>query len=96
MPDAECYGPLLHVDATNRQTPHSIDACLHTVLTRKRYPPDCASRLLQESVRAISKVKIMVFMPVMQCIGIILFLIPWVFYCIYTASLGEVNIKIVV
>ena len=45
----------------------------------------------QESVRAIGKVKVMFFMPVLQCATIVAFLVPWVVYAVFTASLAEVN-----
>ena len=45
----------------------------------------------QESVRAIGKVKVMFFMPILQCAAIVAFLVPWVIYSVFTASLAEVS-----
>lgn len=46
---------------------------------------------MQESVRAIGKMKVVVFLPLLQCAAIVVFLVPWVIYSVYTASLGDVS-----
>lgn len=47
--------------------------------------------VLQESVRAIGKIKMMFFMPLIQCAAIVAFLVPWVIYAVYTASMADVS-----
>lgn len=46
----------------------------------------------QESVRAIGAVKVMFFMPLLQCAAIVAFLVPWVIYSVYTASMADVRV----
>ncbi|CAN0003068.1 unnamed protein product, partial [Discosporangium mesarthrocarpum] len=45
----------------------------------------------EESARAIGRVPLMVLMPFLQCVAIVAFLVPWVIYSVYTASIAEVS-----
>mmetsp|Transcript_44743 Transcript_44743/g.140297 ORF Transcript_44743/g.140297 Transcript_44743/m.140297 type:complete len:636 (-) Transcript_44743:141-2048(-) len=49
--------------------------------------------LLKEAARAVASMPVLVFFPVIQAIGWVLFMIPWVFYCLFVASTGEVGSK---
>lgn len=56
------------------------------------FTPYLLAVLLQESVRAIGRVKMMFFMPLLQCAAIVTFLVPWVIYSVYTASMADVSV----
>ncbi|CAM9571680.1 unnamed protein product [Ectocarpus sp. 6 AP-2014] len=50
-----------------------------------------ANGIIKESVRAIGAVKMMFFMPLLQCAAIAAFLVPWVVYSVYTASMADIT-----
>eukprot|EP00903_Cladosiphon_okamuranus_P016544 g15262.t1 len=50
-----------------------------------------ANGIIKESVRAIGQVKMMFFMPLLQCVAIVAFLVPWVIYSVYTASMADIT-----
>jgi hypothetical protein len=39
--------------------------------------------------KALEEMPLMIFVPFLQIIGFILFMIPWLFYCMFVASVGE-------
>lgn len=42
---------------------------------------------------ALDEMPIMVLFPILQVAGFILFLVPWTFYCMYIASMGEYEVE---
>lgn len=62
--------------------------CLLCVM-RKRIM--LALAIIKEAARALAAMPILVFMPVIQTLGIVIFLVPWTIYALYLASSGEVN-----
>jgi hypothetical protein len=62
--------------------------CLLLVL-RKRVT--LAIGIVKETARALASIPILIFLPVLQVIGVTIFLVPWVIYVIYLASSGEVQ-----
>uniref|UniRef100_A0A7S2Y2B5 Choline transporter-like protein n=1 Tax=Fibrocapsa japonica TaxID=94617 RepID=A0A7S2Y2B5_9STRA len=46
--------------------------------------------IVKEASKAISAMKIIVLFPVIQSLGVLCFLIPWVIYVVYLASSGEI------
>ncbi|GMI41077.1 hypothetical protein TrCOL_g123 [Triparma columacea] len=49
--------------------------------------------IVKEACKAVSKMKIITMYPVMQVIGVIIFLVPWSIYMFYLASSGDVNVE---
>ncbi|CAN0423665.1 unnamed protein product [Ascophyllum nodosum] len=66
----------------------TLFACL-IVYLRKQI--SLAMAIVKESASAIGSIKIMIFMPLLQCVAIAVFLVPWVIYAVYTASLAEIT-----
>ena len=56
------------------------------VFLRKRI--QLAIGLVKEAGRAVCSMPIIVFYPVLQAAGFVAFLVPWVFYSVYVASIG--------
>ncbi|CAM9678464.1 unnamed protein product [Chrysoparadoxa australica] len=50
-----------------------------------------ANGVLKEACRVVGAIPAMIFMPVVQSTGLIVFLVPWLFYAVYTASMGEIT-----
>lgn len=46
-----------------------------------------------EAARAVGAMPGIVFFPIFQCIGLILFMAVWIFYAVHLASMGEVAAK---
>ena len=67
-------------------------ACLILVL-RKRI--QLALGIVKEAAKCLETMPVLIFYPIVQCIGLIIFLIPWFFYMIFLASSGEEEIKTV-
>ncbi|CAM9251312.1 unnamed protein product, partial [Choristocarpus tenellus] len=63
-------------------------ACL-VIFLRKQI--NLATCIVKESARAIGRMPTMVMMPFIQCVTIIAFLVPWVIYSVYTASIAEIS-----
>jgi len=57
------------------------------VFLRKRI--QLAIGLVKEAGRAICSMPIIVFYPVLQATGFVVFLVPWTFYSVYVASVGK-------
>ena len=47
--------------------------------------------IIKEAARALAAMPILVFMPVIQTLGIVIFLVPWTIYALYLASSGDVE-----
>lgn len=62
------------------------------LVMRKRV--QLALNVIKEAARALSHMKALIFMPVFQAIGLTIFLVPWIVYCIYLASSGEMSVSI--
>jgi len=43
--------------------------------------------------KALDEMPLMVFVPIIQITGFILFLIPWLYYCVFIASVGELQMS---
>jgi choline transporter-like protein 2/4/5 len=48
--------------------------------------------IIKESARAVASMPILIFMPVVQVIGIVAFLVPWTIYVVFLASSGELQV----
>jgi choline transporter-like protein 2/4/5 len=48
-----------------------------------------AINITKEACKALATMPILIFFPVIQAIGVAIFLIPWSIYCLYLASSGE-------
>ena len=49
--------------------------------------------IIKEAARALAAMPILVFMPIIQTIGIVIFLVPWTIYAVYLASSGDVTVE---
>lgn len=58
------------------------------VVMRKRI--QLAIGIVKEAARALAAMPVLIFLPVVQSIGILIFLIPWTIYVLYVASSGDV------
>ena len=63
--------------------------CL-VIVMRKRVM--LALGVIKQAARALASIPSIIFLPVMQTIGIMLFLLPWMFYVLYLASSGETEV----
>eukprot|EP00937_MAST-01D_sp_MAST-1D-sp2_P001261 g1261.t1 len=45
--------------------------------------------VVKEAARAVGSTPALIFMPVLQTLGLLLFMLPWVYYGMYLASSGE-------
>jgi choline transporter-like protein 2/4/5 len=60
---------------------------------RKRI--ELAIILTEQAAKALLDMPTLIFVPLFQAVGFVLFLLPWTFYVVYTASLGQMEIKTV-
>jgi len=63
--------------------------CLLLVM-RKRI--QLALNILKEAARALAAMPLLIAMPVIQAICLCIFLLPWLVYCLYLASSGEMQV----
>ena len=63
--------------------------CLILVL-RKRI--ELALGIVKEAAKALETMPALIFFPIIQAIGVIIFLVPWTAYMIYIASSGDVEV----
>lgn len=49
--------------------------------------------IIKEAARALAAMPVLVFMPIIQSLGIVIFLVPWTIYCLYLASSGNVEVE---
>lgn len=49
--------------------------------------------IIKEAARALAAMPVLVFMPIIQTMGIVIFLVPWTIYCLYLASSGNVEVE---
>jgi choline transporter-like protein 2/4/5 len=63
-------------------------ACLLLVM-RKRIM--LAIGIVKEAARALGAMPALLFLPIVQAIGMVLFLVPWTIYVLYLASSGSVS-----
>merc|ERR1719498_2354055 len=47
--------------------------------------------LVKASSKAICKMPVIIFWPILQVAGLIVFLVPWMFYCVFISTMGEFN-----
>ena len=52
-----------------------------------------ALNVVKEAARAMAAMPALIFMPVIQALGLILFMLPWLVYCIYLASSGDLKVE---
>lgn len=62
--------------------------CLMMVL-RKRI--NLAVSVVKEAARAVSAMPMIMSLPLVQSVGVAAFMVPWVIFCIFLASAGEVE-----
>ena len=46
--------------------------------------------IVKEAARALGTMWLLVIFPVFQCVGLIIFLLPWLTYMVFLASSGEI------
>jgi hypothetical protein len=63
-------------------------ATISTTWTRTAIPIS----ITKEACKAFAAMPMLLIFPVLQAIGIAIFLIPWIIYCGYLASSGEVTV----
>ena len=51
-----------------------------------------AIAVIKEAARALAAMPALIFMPMCQSIGLMIFLVPWVVYCVYLASSGDMTV----
>ena len=59
------------------------------LVLRKRV--QLAIAVIKEAARSLAAIPALIFMPVLQSLGLVIFLVPWVVYCVYLASSGELK-----
>lgn len=67
--------------------------CLYFLLMlwlRKRIK--LAIGITKEAAKAVNAMPLIIGFPVMQSIGLLLFLVPWFVYCLYLASSGDITV----
>lgn len=47
--------------------------------------------IIKEAARALAAMPILVFMPILQTLAVVIFLVPWTIYALYLASSGDVT-----
>uniref|UniRef100_A0A7S2XXR1 Choline transporter-like protein n=1 Tax=Fibrocapsa japonica TaxID=94617 RepID=A0A7S2XXR1_9STRA len=67
-----------------------IYACL-IIFLRKRI--QLAVGIIKEAGRSLMDMPAIIFFPLLQVFGLVLFMVPWVFFVIYTASMGDIEVK---
>ena len=50
-----------------------------------------AINIVKEAAKSLSTMPILIFTPVVQLVGVVLFLIPWFIYVVYLASSGDMK-----
>ena len=60
------------------------------LVMRKRV--QLAIAVIKEAARALAAMPTLIFMPLIQSLGLMVFLVPWVVYCVYLASSGDMSI----
>mmetsp|Transcript_3147 Transcript_3147/g.4913 ORF Transcript_3147/g.4913 Transcript_3147/m.4913 type:complete len:688 (+) Transcript_3147:32-2095(+) len=60
------------------------------VVMRKRI--QLAIGVVKEAAKAMESMHAVVFLPVLQAVGLVCFLVFWVIYCVYLASSGDIEI----
>jgi len=51
--------------------------------------------ILKEACKAVVEMPGIVLFPILQVVGFILFMVPWIFYCVFLAGMGTVTAKTV-
>jgi len=63
------------------------------VIVCMREQINLAIGLVKEAAKAMQAMRTIVFIPFLQAFGFGLFMVPWVFYILYLASLGDQKVK---
>lgn len=63
--------------------------CLIIVLAKRI---NMAVSIVKEAARAIGAMPMLIFSPIIQIVGLVIFLIPWFIYIVYIASSGDMTI----
>lgn len=66
----------------------ALYVCLTFVLGKR---VNLAIAIVKEAARALGSMPSIIFMPIYQILGLVIFLIPWFIYMLYLASSGEVR-----
>jgi choline transporter-like protein 2/4/5 len=59
------------------------------LVMRKRI--QLAIGIVKEAARSLAAMPVLIFLPVLQAIGLVIFLVPWLIYCVYLASSGDIK-----
>eukprot|EP00607_Mallomonas_marina_P009010 CAMPEP_0182417654 /NCGR_PEP_ID=MMETSP1167-20130531/2101_1 /TAXON_ID=2988 /ORGANISM="Mallomonas Sp, Strain CCMP3275" /LENGTH=669 /DNA_ID=CAMNT_0024591357 /DNA_START=108 /DNA_END=2117 /DNA_ORIENTATION=+ len=62
--------------------------CLILILCKRIF---LAVSIVKEASKAITAMPLIIFMPILQVVGLVLFLIPWTIFAVFLASSGEVK-----
>mmetsp|Transcript_16362 Transcript_16362/g.27658 ORF Transcript_16362/g.27658 Transcript_16362/m.27658 type:complete len:673 (+) Transcript_16362:87-2105(+) len=62
--------------------------CLVLVM-RKRV--QLAIGIVKQAAKGLATMPILLLLPVFQAVGVVIFLVPWIFYVVYLASSGEIE-----
>ena len=68
----------------------AIYICVIVVL-RKRIM--LAIGVVKQASRAMTKMPLIILLPLIQAVGITIFLVPWLIYMLYLASSGDVKVE---
>ena len=68
----------------------ALYACLMVVLMRRIA---LAIGIVKEAARAVGKIPFLILLPIVEVVGVVLFLIPWVIYVICLATSGKNETK---
>jgi len=49
--------------------------------------------ITKEAARSMAAMPIVILLPILQCMGVCVFLVPWVFYSLFLASSGDVQVN---
>lgn len=67
----------------------AVAYALLMLVMRKRV--QLALAVIKEAARSLAAMPALIIMPLVQSLGLIVFLVPWVIYCVYLASSGDMK-----
>ena len=68
-----------------------IAALYVCVLVAMRSRIQLAIGIIKEAARALQRMPMLALLPVLECVGVLLFLLVWLVYAAYLASSGEIQ-----
>jgi len=69
----------------------AIGVILFMLIVYLRRRIQLAVACVKQAAKAVSSMTLLVFLPVLQCIGFIFFLVPWIFFTVHLASMGKTD-----